>query len=83
MGGYQGKGKKEEDGLLLKHAFCWRAQRARVSRKHGCVFALFSLSDLYKASSCMSWPKELSAYLFSSGADCQDQSHLLVLANMM
>ena len=28
MGGYQGKDKKE-DGLLLKHAFCWRAQ-ARV-----------------------------------------------------
>lgn len=87
MGGYQGKGKKE-DGLLLKHAFCLRAQ-ARVQQKHGlCLLCLsfmclFCLSDLVKRHlSCMSWPKDISICLFQIRANCQDQSHLLVLANM-
>lgn len=45
---------------------------------------MFSLSDLDKRHlSCMSWPKDISICLFQIRADCQDQSHLLVLANMM
>ena len=48
MGGYQGKGKKE-GGLLLKHAFCLRAQ-ARVQWKHElCLLC----------SVCLTWIKDI------------------------
>ena len=65
--------------------FAWEL-RPGSSRSTDCVFyvCLLCLSDVVKRHlSFMSWPKDISICLFQIRADCQDQSHLLVLANMM